>query len=74
MPQVTIAIEEEMLAAYQRYAEGLGQTLEEAIRDVLARAAPCGPDNWLEECFRIMDDAGADSKGQRWRRGELYAA
>ncbi len=29
-------------------------------------------DDWLEECFRLMDRARGNSEGRKWNRKEVY--
>lgn len=72
MRQLTIAIEEDTLEAYQKYARRHGMSVDEAIQRVLARGVSRENEGWLEECFELMDRTGADSRGQRWKREDLY--
>jgi len=74
MQQLRIEIEDDVLEAYKAYARQRGMSLDELIRSVLARGISPARTDWLEECFRLMDEAGAGSGGRRWRRGDLYQA
>jgi hypothetical protein len=42
------------------------------IRKLLAQTVISDSNEWIEECFRLMDRAGANSKGLEWKREELY--
>lgn len=70
--QLTIDIEENVLLAYEEYARQRGLSLNEVIQRVLAEGISPARTDWLEECFRLMDEAGVGSGGRRWRRADLY--
>ena len=72
MQQLNIAIDDHTLDAYKEYAKQHGMSLDEVVRRVLAQGVSPARKGWLEECFRLMDQAGADSKGERWKREDLY--
>ena len=72
MQQLNILLDDQTLALYRRYAETRGMTVEEAIRRALVAKAPLSPESWLEDCFRLMDQARGHSGGRRWRRQDLY--
>lgn len=70
---VTLSIPEGMLRAGRDYAKKHHMSLNALIRNLLARVVMRSSSQaWLTECFRLMDQAKADSKGKRWDREDLY--
>jgi hypothetical protein len=74
MKNITISIEEDVLEAGREYAKRHNMSLNSLIRKLLAQTVRSESQNWLEECFALMDQANANSKGQKWTREELYDA
>lgn len=72
MPNITISIDEDLLKSGRRYAEKHQTSMNALIRKLLEQAVRSRSKAWLEECFQLMDRAGADSKGKHWKREELY--
>jgi len=72
MPNITISLDEDLLKSGRRYAEKHQTSMNALIRKLLEQTVRLQSDDWLEECFKLMDRAGADSKGKRWRREDLY--
>ncbi|HEX3046762.1 MAG TPA: DUF6364 family protein [Bacillota bacterium] len=72
MKNITISVEEDILEAGREYAKRHNMSLNSLIRKLLAQTVQSESQNWLEECFSLMDQANADSKGQKWAREELY--
>ena len=72
MGQLQIALPDELVDAYKEYAYQQGVPLDTVIQDVLRRASPPREEDWLDEYFRIADEAPAGSSGKRWQREELY--
>ena len=72
MPNITISLDEDLLKSGRRYAEKHQTSLNALIRKLLEQSVRPQSDNWLEECFRLMDRTNVNSKGRRWRREELY--
>jgi hypothetical protein len=72
MKNITISIEEEVLAAGREYAKQHNISLNSLIRKLLAQTVLPESQNWLEECFSLMDQTNANSHGKRWTREELY--
>jgi hypothetical protein len=70
--RVSITIEDTTLEACRQYAEAHGMSLDEAIQHVLESSVSPRRKEWLDECFQLMDQAGADSQGRHWNREELY--
>jgi len=72
MPNITISLDEELLKSGRRYAEKHQTSMNALIRKLLEQAVRSQSDDWLEECFRLMDRAGGNSEGRKWGRQELY--
>jgi plasmid stability protein len=72
MKNITLAIDEETLAAGRAYAERHHTTLNALVRDLLARTVLVDRAAAAEELFRSMDLAPGRSGGTRWTRDELY--
>jgi hypothetical protein len=73
MKNITLAIDEETLAAGRAYAQRHQTTLNALVRDLLARTVARDGVATADEMFRVMDDAPGHSEGKRWTRAELYA-
>jgi hypothetical protein len=71
MPNITIFLDEELLKSGRKYAEKHQTSLNVLIRNLLEQTVMLQSNAWLEECFNLMDRAGANSKGRRWQREDL---
>ena len=72
MPNITISLNEELLKSGRRYAEKYQTSMNALIRRLLEQTVRSQSDDWLEECFRLMDRARGNSKGRKWNREGLY--
>lgn len=72
MPNITLAIDEEILAAGRAYADRHHTTLNALVRDLLARTVTRDRAASVEEMFRLMDEAPGHSGGRRWTRADLH--
>lgn len=72
MKNVTISLDDEILKAGREYARRHNTSLNALIRKLLAQTVLPDSQNWLEECFALMDQANANSRGQKWNREDLY--
>lgn len=72
MPNVTISLDEDLLKAGRQYAKEHNTSMNALIRRLLEQTVKFRSNDWLDECFSIMDRAKADSRGQRWKREDLY--
>ena len=72
MPNITISLDQDLLKSGRRYAEKHQLSINALIRRLLEQAIECDSKEWLEECFRLMDGAGANSQGRTWTREDLY--
>jgi hypothetical protein len=73
MKNITLAIDEETLAAGRAYADRHQTTLNALVRDLLAKTVHSDRNATAEEMFRLMDDAPGRSRRKRWTRDELHA-
>jgi len=74
VPNITISLDEELLKSGRRYAQKHQTSINALIRKLLEQTVRFQSDDWLEECFQLMDRAGGNSEGRKWSREELYNA
>lgn len=72
MPNVTISLDKDLLQSGRRYAEKHQTSINALIRKLLEQTVRSQSDDWLEECFDLMDRANANSRGRTWNREDLY--
>lgn len=72
MPNITISMDEDLLKSGRRYAEKRNTSVNALIRKLLEQTVNPQSEEWLDECFNLMDRAGADSGGKTWKREDLY--
>ena len=72
MPNITISLDKDLLKFGRRYAEKHQTSINALIRKLLEQTVKSDSDNWLEECFNVMDRTNANSRGRTWSREELY--
>jgi plasmid stability protein len=53
-------------------AKSVSEIINDVVRESLTGYSAADAENWIEESFKLMDQAGADSKGRHWKREELY--
>ena len=74
MPNITISLDKELLKAGRKYAQMHDSSMNALIRRLLEQTVRPESKEWLDECFRLMDRAEANSQGKRWKREDLYDA
>ena len=72
MSNLTISIDDDLLKSGRLYAKKHHTSLNALIRKLLQETVIRNRQNWLDDCFKLMDESGADSQGKKWHRGELY--
>lgn len=72
MPNITLALDERLLADGREYAHAHNDSLNGLVRRLLAQTVQGGDTSWLEECFQLMDRADAHSGGAVWTRDDIY--
>ncbi len=73
MKNITLALDEETLAAGRDYAQRHQTTLNGLVRELLKKNAGTDRTAALTELLRVMDAYPGNSKGRKWRREDLYA-
>jgi len=70
---VTLAIDDQLVARARRFAQRRGTTLNQLVRDHLERltAGTTSP-TVVEEFERMWAEAKGHSGGRRWKREDLY--
>jgi plasmid stability protein len=53
-------------------SKSVSELVNEVVRETLVGYAANDPESWLEESFKLMDQAGVNSEGRQWKREELY--
>lgn len=72
MKNITLSMDEDLIAAGRAYARAHDTSLNKLIRALLQRAVTAESGTWAQECFAKMDRAGGRSRGAAWRREDLY--
>jgi plasmid stability protein len=72
MANITISLDDDLLKAGRKYAQKHQTSMNALIRKLLSQAVTDDSNEWIEECFRLMDRTGANSKGLKWKREDLY--
>jgi hypothetical protein len=68
---ITIALDEKVISAGRAYAQKHNTSLNSLIRQLLEQTVLPDSDQWLYECFALMDQAAANSQSGKWSRDEL---
>jgi len=70
---VTISVDDELLARAREAVRRRGMSLQEYVRECLrALSGHTSPDEVADELLRLMEDEGGHSGGRRIRREEAY--
>ena len=72
MPNITISLDKDLIKLGRDYAKKHNLSLNALIRKLLEQTVKDSSMAWLDECFKLMDQAKGNSKGRRWSREELY--
>ena len=73
MKNITLALDEETLAAGRAYAERHQTTLNALVRELLVKTVIADRQGAVGEMFRLMDAYPGNSRGQRSTCEDLYA-
>jgi hypothetical protein len=73
MKNITLALDEETLAAGREYAQRHQTTLNALVRELLLKTVVADRPGAIREMFRLMDAHPGNSQGTRWTREDLYA-
>ena len=72
MKNITLSIDEDTLKAGREYAKKHHISFNALIRRLLEQTIKKSSGQWVKESFRLMDEAKANSHGQKWKREDLY--
>jgi hypothetical protein len=72
MPNITISLDEDLLREGREYAKKHNTSVNALIRKLLEQTVRSRSKDWIDACFKMMDQAEANSKGKRWKREDLY--
>jgi len=72
MKNVTIAVDEDLLAAAREYARAHGVSLNALIRQLLKQRIGEQAMDPLEHAWALADRIHCSTGGRKWRREDLY--
>lgn len=72
MGNITISIDDDLLKSSREYAKKHNISLNTLLRKLLNQTITNESGQWLDECFSLMDRANGNSKGEKWKREDLY--
>jgi hypothetical protein len=72
MSNVTLSINDNLLRAGREYAKKHNISFNELIRQMLENRIKSSGTTGVDEMFRLMDIAAANSNGVKWNRADLY--
>jgi ribosomal protein S3AE len=73
MKNVTLALDERVLAAGREYARQHRTSLNRLIRQLLEKTVTSkASESDLSQFFQLADKAAGNSHGRRWKREDLY--
>lgn len=70
--KVTLFLDDDILEKSREYARGRNLSLNSLILQLLMQEIGGDSENWLSECFGLMDKAGGNSAGRGLRRVDFY--
>ena len=72
MKNITLALDEKIIRKGRQYATKHNLTLNSLVRKLLERTVEEDSQNWLEECFHLMDKVKIARGVRKWKREDLY--
>ena len=69
---ITLSIDEDTLNAGREYAKKHHISFNALIRRLIKQTIQKESGRWIEESFKLMDEAKANSEGKKWKREDLY--
>lgn len=72
MKNITLSIDEDTLKAGREYAEKHHISFNALIRRLIKQTIQKESGKWINEAFKLMDEAKANSEGKKWKREDLY--
>jgi hypothetical protein len=74
MKNITLALDEKTIKAGREYARKHNLSLNSLVRKLLQQTVLQGSQNWIDECFSLMDKVKVSSRAQKWTREDLHRA
>ncbi len=72
MKNVTLSLDEKLLAAARKYAASRGMSFQSFLRELIRRAVKPHRSSEEDEFFRLVEELQPDSGGWKWSRKEVY--
>lgn len=72
MQNITLALDEKIIRKGRKYASKHNLTLNSLVRELLEKTVEEDSQNWLEECFHLMDQVKLPKATKKWKREDLY--
>jgi hypothetical protein len=72
MRNITLAMDEEILALGREYAKRHNMSFNALVRKSLEKTVKHTSKDWIDEMFKDMDKENVSSKGAKWGREDLY--
>lgn len=72
MKNITLALDEKTIKAGREYARKHNLTLNSLVRKLLQQTVSQGSQNWIDECFSLMDKVKVSSTVEKWTREDLH--
>jgi len=72
MKNITLSIDDDVLEAGRNYAQRHQTTLNAIVRELLMKTVIGDRQGAVREMFRLMDVYPGNSRGQGWKREDLY--
>lgn len=73
MKNITLALDEKIIQKGRTYASKHHLTLNSLVRTLLEKTVQEGSQQWVEECFGLMDQVRLGGKKiRKWKREDLY--
>ena len=74
MKNITLALDERIIKKGRKYASRHNLTLNSLVRKLLEQTVEEDSQNWLEECYQLMDQVKLPKSIRGWKREDLYRA
>ena len=73
MGNITLSLDDDLIKAGREYArKNHGSSLTNLIRKLLRDTVSPSSEQWVKECFALMDKAKGRSGAKQWSREDQY--
>ena len=72
MKNITLALDETIIKKGRKYASKHNLTLNSLVRELLEKTVEEDSQNWLQECFHLMDQVTLPRVTKKWKREDLH--